>query len=391
MGHSVIAPSSAGIWGKTGGCPGWVTMAQLYPQIEESQDSKEGTASHEIGAGIITGAMRGGLGAPTRETTLGKPASNGVIFTEEMFDAAEVYAQDVAAIMLERAIFGGPYLGIEKHVIAKRIHDLSEGTVDSFIYDSRTKDLFLWDYKYGHDIVEVFENWQLMNYCSGVLDSLGINGIEDQLTTVHFRVVQPRAHHRDGIIREWIIKASNLRAYFNILNANAHKALGPNPQCHTGSHCKNCTARHACAPALAAGTRLYEVASAPVPSELSKHALGVQLAMIQRAYEQVKLLKTAYEAQVDAFLRKGVVVPGWSLQPSAGGRENWTKPVSEVLALGDCMGLDLRKDDAAITPNQARKKGLSEELIKTYSARKNPGVSLALDNSNRIKQIFSEA
>lgn len=383
--HSIIPPSAAGIWGKPDGCPGWVTMACMFPETDEhKQAAAEGEASHEIAELLMKKATRAGCGDTL---DVGSIASNGTIVTAEMVDGAKLYADDFIREYQNRVCKGGISYGIESKVSAPNIHAESYGTVDAWLYDPKTAELLIWDYKFGFLVVEVFENWQGINYAGGLVPMLGIDGVKDQYTQIRFRIAQPRAHHSDGPIREWAVTASDLRAHFNILSANAYKALSAEAVCNTGSHCRYCQARHGCAPALKAGLGLYEMASAPVPVELSVEALGYQLSIITRAAEQLKALKSGYEAQVESLVRKGTDVPGWSLIPAT-KREVWTRPNNEVINIGDMMGLDLRKD-VILTPNQARQMGLESSILEAFSERPSGGLKLVIDNGNQAKQAFS--
>lgn len=388
MSHSILPPSSAGIWGKPGGCTGWVLMAQTYPETEETVEAREGTASHEVGAEIITDAKTNNRHRAA-EYWVGSTASNGVIITEEMYEAAQEYADDVTRTMRSLSVFGGPGLRIEQRVEIPRVHAINWGTPDCSIHHKPSNALYVWDYKFGFEVVEAFENWQAIDYVAGLLDELEINGHLDQLTTVHIRIAQPRAHHREGTIREWKVLASELRAHINILSSNAHKALGPDAEFNTGSHCKHCPGRHACPAALKAGTRLYEVSSKPVPVELSAEALGVQLAIVKRARKQLEYLESGFEEQVKSLIRSGSLVSGWAVEQGI-GREAWAKPIEEVIALGDMLEFDLRKPVAAITPNQAKKLGVDEAVITAYSTKPQTGLKVVPDNGNKAKQVFSK-
>lgn len=388
MSHSIIAPSAAHIWGKPDGCTGYVLMAQAYPETEESEESKEGTASHEVGAKMAGAHARAMTGYPRKEETVGSVASNGVVITEAMYDGAELFAEDVGRVMRDTAVFGGDKLGIERRVAAPRVHELSFGTPDAFILDERNRKLYVWDYKFGFEIVEAFENWQAINYVAGIFDELGLDGLADQWFEVIIRIVQPRAPHRDGPVREWRVKASDLRAHINTLNQNAEEALSDRATCRSGSHCKHCPARHACDAALTGGVRLYEAASAPVPVELSPAALAVQFGIIQRARKQLEYLESGYEEQIKGLMRSGASVPGYRVEETV-GRERWAKPVEEVVALGDMLGHDLRKREA-ITPNQARKLGIDDAVIMAYSEKPRTGTKVVADNGNKAKQVFSK-
>lgn len=388
MSHSIIPPSAAGIWGKPGGCTGWVIMAQTYPETEESIESKEGTASHEIAERMNQANARARIEYPTKEKIIGSIASNGVVFTEEMYDAAEMFANDVGIIMKKTSVFGGPHLGIERRIEAKRIHELSYGTTDAFLYAADSGHLYIWDYKFGFEVVEAYENWQSINYLAGIIEELEINGLDDQYTTVHVRIVQPRAFHRDGPIREWVVKASDLRAYFNILHGNAHKALGLYAEYKTGSHCKHCPGRHACPAALKAGLGLYEVAAKPVPVELGAEALAVQYSIVHRARKQLEYLESGFGEQIKALFRSGANVQGYRVEEGE-GRERWTKPLEEVIHMANMLGHNLLKG-STITPNAARKLGIDEAVIKEYTERPKTGLKIVPDNGSKAKQIFSK-
>lgn len=386
--HSIIAPSSAHIWGAPNGCTGWVLMSQQFPDLEETPEAAEGTASHEIGANLILRQAVGNI-SNKAEHYVDRIAENGVIFNEEMFDMAKIYADDVGATMRSTGVFGGKYFNVEQHVKAPKIHELSEGTPDMWLFDQKTGRLYVWDYKFGFELVEVFENWQLINYVAGILELLEINGIADQHITVHMRVAQPRAHHRDGAIREWVVKASDLRAHFNTLHMNAHIALSANAICRSGPHCKHCSARTHCDTAIRAGMGLYELSMKPTPIEMSPAALGVQLAIVKRARKHLESLEAGFEEQIKHEIRTGTNVPGW-LSQMGQGREIWNKPIEEVISMADLMGFDIRKPTEAKTPNQARQLGIDDAVIKAYSTRPNTGLKLIPDDGNKAKLHFGE-
>lgn len=380
--HSVIAPSSAHIFGPPNGCRAYPHMAAMFPQ-EETEAARIGTATHELGAQMISALARAGLNCPKREEVVGTVAANSVIYDNEMYDGAEMYAQDVAEVMRQTDCFN-PH--VEAKIYAARIHELSWGTTDCWLYSPKHAALYVWDFKFGHGVVEAFENWQSINYTAGILDQLQIDGISDQYLTVIIRIVQPRAYHREGPIREWKLKASDLRGYFNQLKLGVEESLGLDPVARSGPHCKHCPARHACGTALLGGWQLYEAATAPQPQLLSPEALGVQLAIIKRARKHLEAIETGYEAQVSSSIRSGNAVAGWSNEETL-GRQKWNKPLAEVFKLGDLLGKNLRKE-TAITPKQAIKLGLDASLINAYSAQSHSGYKLVPDDTNKAQRIF---
>ena len=383
MSHAVLPPSSAHIWGTPDGCSGWVGMAAQFPELESSPEAMGGDASHWVAEQLIGLAAKGTPG--TADLFVGKPAPNGIIITDEMFEGAELYANDVLVTMRQTGVFVPQ---VEQRVNMPDIHPENWGTPDCRLYDRKGGVLYLWDYKFGHRIVEAFENYQAINYVAGIFEELGIDGTADQYLTVVIRIAQPRAFHRDGPIREWRIMASELRGYFNHLRNGAAKSLSARAECHTGTHCKNCEARHACPAALQAGLGMLEVATMPVPQVLDPNALGVQLSIIKRALKQLECLETGFEEQVKALVKSGKFVPGWIAEQGT-GRKRWTKTPEEVIAMGKLFEADLANVQA-VTPNQAGKLGIDEAVITAYSEIPRTALKVVADNKNRAKQIFTQ-
>jgi len=386
MTHSIIPPSSAYMWGAPGGCTGWVLMSLQYPETEESDESMEGTAAHEIAVPMIEAYQRGVLGMPTRQNLADTLTTNGVVATDEMYDGAKMYADYLGELMRDTNVYGGEYLGVEDRIEAPQIHNQSFGTVDFWLFDVKNGVLYIVDFKFGRRFVAAYENWQLINYVAGVLKRLGL---DDQVITVCMIIVQPRAYHPSGPVREWRVKASDLRPYFNILANNAERALGDNSELRTGKHCRDCQARHACPAALDAGLGLYESVNKPTPVDLSPLALGVHLAVVRRAREQLEYLETGLEKEVEKKIKGGIPIPLWVLEQTY-GRRKWTAPVEEVISMGVLLEKDIQKPIEAITPTQAIALGIDDTVIEEYSTKPRGKMKLAYMDSNHTKRIFEK-
>jgi hypothetical protein len=367
--HFPLAASSAARWVA---CPGSVALCALYPG-EDSPASLEGTAAHWVASESILNA----------QASIGTVAPNGVEVTEEMLDAADMYAMSV----LDVARLGGA-LHIEKTMACHAIHSDCGGTPDAWHHDSGI--ITIWDFKYGHGFVDVFENWQLITYAAGILEQLGVkrgSDVDDQFFTLRFRVVQPRNYHRDGPIREWVINASELRPYFNILRAAAGAAwLRVDAKCVPNSECRYCSARHVCEAVQQAGFSAMEYSGSPVPLVLSDAALGTELSLLNHHLARLEARKTGLEEMAASEIKAGKVVPGFALE-STSGRVGWTKPIEEVIALGQMMGVDISKPGAC-TPTQAIKAGLPEDLVGSYSERKVGGLKLVSSSSAGARRAF---
>lgn len=384
--HSVIPPSSAHIWGAPNGCTGWSKMVENYPEIEESEASREGEASHYVGEILIQMGVSMHVTPSIKDELIGQTAPNGVIISDEIFEAAWEYANDVVR---EIKSHSNPIWGVEKQLTAPRIHKESYGTTDAYLYNPVSHQLIVWDYKFGFGVVEAFENWQGINYVAGLLDLFEIDGHKDQSLRVEIRIVQPRASHRDGVIRTWKMLASDLRPYITQLFNAANEAMGDRAKTRSGKHCRYCDARHACPAALEAGLQMFEAVNKPIPAELTADQTGVQLAIIKRAIKQLSYLESGFEEQLKKHICEGKSVAGWALKNGV-GRRRWTKPTDEILKLGELMGVDLKKPVEPISPAQAEKKGLNAEVLAAYVEKPNTGLNLVQDNNKKAREVFSK-
>lgn len=380
MTHSILPPSSADIWSK---CMGWVAMSQSFPETEETEHQRIGTAAHEVAARYIESYARGAMYNPR----VGEVTSNGVVIDDEMIECCEIYADDVRATMIASGAFAAPHLGVEQRLEMPSISEWSFGTSDCFIFDGKTKTLHVWDYKHGHDPVEVFENDQLINYVVGAIEYLKKH-LPLILTDIKvvLRVVQPRSFHRDGPIREWRTTLDALQPHFKRLAEAAAVNMSGLGTTQSGAHCKYCQARHGCESALNSGAQLYEVASQALPLDMSKHAIAVQLLIVTTARKRLASIEDALMQQVETMIRKGERVPGWMTQPKQ-GRETWAVPIEEVIALGEFSQIDLRKI-STVTPKQALKLGIDKEVIKAYSQKTTSGIEVVPEDEKTIRLIF---
>ena len=360
-----LNPANANTWGDPDGCTGSVSMAAKFP-APPSAKASEGTLAHDSALRILKGMKL--------ETDI----------PMEMREAIDIYVSDVLATC---DLHPDGVLVLEKQVTMNQIHPECVGVIDARLYDATRKTLYIWEFKYGHGQIPVFENYQLISYYSGTHTEIPFSDLD---TNVIFRIVQPRAFQAGGPIQEWATKGVHLRGYVNQMHSAAHFALDPErAKNHSGTHCRYCEARHACQTALEAGMQLYELTGAAVPQELSAHALGVQLKIIRRAEEQLKYLKTGYTTQVEAMIQAGKQVPGWGHKQNTGAKA-WIKPVEEIIALGSMLNVEVSKPTAVITPTQATKAGIPVELIDMYSARPNKGITLVETDINEINEIFKE-
>lgn len=393
-GHSILAPSSGA---RNVQCPLSTVLEQRFPETETSEASAEGTGAHWVLAEALGG----------RTVQQGDTTPNGLIVTDEMIDGATMAAEDVEFILrcygrlLSDAI-------VETPLTIPRVHEQCWGTPDvravavgpplgyppgvaSSVSNSVFElwsfpaiHLFVWDFKFGHEPVEVYENQQLIDYVCGYATELRLP--DDQAVVCHLRIVQPRAFHKDGAVREWVVRLSDLRALINRRSNAAHEALSGNARARTGPECKHCRARHACKAAQAEALAAADYVKGFQPLELDPGALGLELAILERAEVMLNARLSGLREQALAVMRRGQRVAFHDIERSP-GRIVWRRPLAEVKAVGQAMGFELTKEKL-ITPKQATELGLDPAIVKSLSGH-NPGeAKLVPDNNDKTRRIF---
>ena len=372
-------------------CPAFVSANQTSQALiaDAEQDNtvrEEGTAMHWVAQLHMCRPDEINANPPD----VGTVAPNGVTITQELYDAALFYC----GVLDEH---GGGW-NIETQLAAPRIHPTAcGGTVDAYKFfeqfggDGYTWDgvnIRVYDFKGGYVPVEVFPNWQLIGYLAAVLDSSPLCYDIDEFV-VEFGSVQPRAYHRKGPVRTHKMTIGDARPYIEALRMAAHVAMGEHAPAIAGStQCDRCNARASCAAAQAAGARAMEIAGDPDIHDLPPVALDYEMLRLEEAAAMIQARLTGLQAQASRMIRNGVILPHYAME-SGNGRLKWTDEAA-ALAMGDAMGIDLRKPVEVITPTQAAERHkVLKELIEPYAQRARGETKLVRFDNNAAVKAFS--
>lgn len=357
--HSVLPPSGAANWIA---CSGWVLYNQLFPG-SDTDASIEGTEAHDEAARCLKSCQQ----------------QDGEIYIPSDWNV-RMYTTNVLKSLES---FGGlQALRVEQRVAIPGIHAECFGTPDGAAYDTPRRTLHVYEYKHGFKPVEVFENPQLCAYTLGLIEELNLIDAE---TTVHFHLIQPRAQHIAGAIREWRTNAAALRPIWNALHYAAGKIMLGENTTVPGPQCDYCPGRVMCPSNQAYAARAADYGTAFTMLDLSPQQAGAELSNLRQALKVIEARADALEAQVDGAVRAGVAVPGWGLQ-DAPGRAKWTIPPTEIYALGDMCGINLRVTDPC-TPTQAKSAGIDEAVINAYSKRETSRKLVQFDPT-QLRHVF---
>lgn len=391
-GHARIAPSSLYL---TVACTYSVTARESVPPRPDTEETLEGSAAHLV---AMWGAQGHLIPIGDRFKSQGREWTVDV----DMHNGAKRYA----------AALGGTHntLRLEDPVKTSAIHpEHSYGTPDAwrvfefkdwgkavgeaiaapFVARGFTHVVRVGDYKYGHRFVEVFENWQLLDYGFGVLERVNLS---DEHVLFEFILVQPRSYHREGAVRYWRVPAIQLRDMLNVAFNKAHEALGPNPVASTGEHCIDCDARAVCVTFRNSVANIVDYTGQPELMPLDAVAMGNELRIVDMALQRLNARREGLAVAVESTLRAGARVPHYEMAP---GRSNWAwregVTPEEIADFGDLIGISLRKPPAVFTPTQAIDAGVSEAAIREdYAYRPPAPLKLKATDSKEIRKALEK-
>ena len=373
MSHFIAAPSSAV---RRIQCTQSPTLEAMFPEQGDDEAAREGTAAHWAVSEMLSGRL----------VDSGEVAPNGVVLTDEMMDGADRVYDDVTKALAPHGL--KPHQGqIEARVFMPRLYPGMFGSPDFYALIERPGQpvlLLLWDYKFGHRFVEVFENAQMVDYIAGITE--GVHDLTQGVDIV-VTIVQPRSFSSAGPVRRWATTLLALRALINVSSNAVHEALGPNPRARVGPECRDCKARHACPALQAEGFAGMDEARRITPLEMAPAAAGLELRMLERSIALLTARSKGLAVQLERMAKGGAATPGWRLEAGE-SREAWTVPAAQVIATGALLRLDLAKPREALTPNQARAAGLDPAIVAELAKRGPAGMKLVADDGSAARRAF---
>lgn len=337
-------------------CAGYMHLDVEEP--EAGDPAKEGTAAGEYLQYLL------------ERKPIGIAASNGVYFDEDMkFHthplASDIFSRAKSEITCEQRVDWQTRSGI-----------WIKGQPDATYVDHRDY-LCVDDLKYGWGIVEVKENWQIIGYAIGECIKRG-----RAFTHIAFRIMQPRPHHEDGYIREWIITYAELLGYMEKIEARMQQLADGLRDYQTSEKCKYCKgAAEACTAFNRLFYRALEVSTEFVQDKLTNEEIAVQLDQIRRAEEVIKIKSDSLKELAVSKIKKGQIIPGYMSEQTYGHR-NWKKGVSPV-AIQAMTGKDVM-EKSFMSPAKAEKLGVSKELISQWSEAPFTGMKLKRKDATEV-------
>ena len=175
--HAKYAPSASSRWLA---CPGSINLLGEPKEQEQEQApsvyAHEGTICHEISADCLRKNVRA-------EDYFGKKIE-GVMITQALVDAIQMYVDEVKSRAIEMGTKGG--------MVEQKVHIADDvwGWVDAAVWNTEVVEVI--DAKFGQGIIVQAEgNTQLMIYAIGLIKKLQTNRLSIP-KTVKLVIIQPR-------------------------------------------------------------------------------------------------------------------------------------------------------------------------------------------------------
>lgn len=342
-------------------CSGYVFMDLPDPPTNEA--AEQGTAAGEYLERLLTGQP------------IPHAASNGVYFDEEIkFYTTPIY-EDIMSRTSEQVLCETRIDWQTRSGIWIR------GQYDACFVDEQGR-LCIEDLKYGWNLVEVEENWQLLGYAIGEILRRG-----RRFDEISLKIHQPRPHHEDGSSREWLITYDQLLTYKEKIEERMLQIAQGNRTLTTSKNCKYCEAAGEACPAFnRVFHRALEVSTEFHQDSITDEELSRQLDIIKRAEDALKIKKDSlYDLGVER-IKQGKIIPNYVIEKKYGYSE-WKKGVSPE-AIKVMTGIDIT-EKKVMSPNKAKKLGVNKELVKQLTKREFKGTQLKKADTTKIgNQIF---
>lgn len=353
--HARLGGSKAKRWIN---CPGSVQLESDFPDTS-SPYAREGSAAHELAEWALLEEAdpqdRIGDVIPIEYKEGGEVLVDNIVVTEDMADHVDKYVKYVKSIHTD-----GTQLFVEQRFNLEDLDppDPMYGTADAVVWDPEERVLEIADMKFGRGVVvEAEGNDQLRMYSLGAVVSL-----RKKPAKIRATIVQPRAHHEDGVVRSDEFTFEELKAWKKEAWEAAEEAVNADePTLQVGPWCKFCKASAVCPAqrehAMTVAQDAFVAAEEgdeellPGPGTLPQD----QLLEILAAKDMVEDWFRAIHDHVVEQLQRGVEVPGYKLVEGRSNRRWTDEDEAEKYLAGKGLKQHERLKMKVISPYQAEK------------------------------------
>jgi hypothetical protein len=384
-------------------CPGSTALLARTTSRSRSKYALQGDLAHEVLAAGLKGQCENATqsieasiycGGVFETLYVDQLGINVIDFKASINDALNYVWQLMDDLNKEH---GDAVMWVERYVDTPCYTAPGEtgGFCDVAIYSAKARRLWVIDYKHGAGIAKAADgNPQVKQYAAGFLFEPGAAVDVATLNDVVLVIIQPRAFHPDGEIREAITTPSELADYLLELEDRVAASLAENAPLNPGiDQCRFCDAAANCPAIEAQSLKAANVAFSSVrdvrpPTLPDPATLDVdRLAYAKQTMPLLKMWMDRVNERAEQLLRSGVAIPGWKMVQSH-ARRQWfgeeADRANRLAALIGCEPTDLF-ETKFITITDAEKK-IIESFKKRVARNKRKA---AAEDASRMFAFFT--
>lgn len=339
-------------------CNGSRLMAIIVPPETNQAAKDEGNAADWLAVKMFDGV-------PVNE---GSRAPNGHVITSDMIEHITGYVGSLDCGEMQAVTS----FGTERWQVNARCDHRK--WIDGV-------SLRITDLKYGHRIIEPFENWALIAHAVGTCIDLQIapNKIE-------LEIYQPRPYHPDGKSRVWHLSYSDLMGYYNQIDATLSN---PSDMLQTGSHCTNCGAAPTCPAHRMSGYNAVEASTLAFNDDLPVDAIEHELDLMLAAQKRIDGRVDALTELASHRIKSGHAFQRYSVEPRRANTR--FKPGYTAAMLTALTKINCATEPGIITPAEFKRRGASQVVYDALTERPLIGSKLVrVDADTRARRALNK-
>ena len=316
----------------------------------------------QMGDGELSESQEEGILAHATVFALAKKEEPPIGATLEMIEHATAYLTSLEPLLANPDIFKE----FESPVTLYIEHDrVVSGIADFIAYDEENRLVIVHEYKYGHVPVNAEYDLQTVIYASAAYP---------MAEKVIVSIEQPRSFGETKSIK--VYEGEGYRKIQIFARGVMFDAAQENAALRTGAHCANCPVRFNC-PALREKVLQLTTAVESYTMNLAQDTekTAQELSFLSRIKELLDIRINAIKDDFTQRITRGERVPGYLIK-NASTRLEWSVGLATLYELEKRYCLSLLKKPEPITPLQALKKGLPEQVLVENTLRKTGSMKL---------------
>lgn len=368
--HEMFSASGAERWVN---CPGSIALTKRAPPKPSSKYADEGTLAHDCLEVVLKNWPR--VEAAKKYLTEARVKNDDGETVRKYDDNMIAHAVKSAKLVMSWKS-GDDEMLCETKVKLDFIHEEFGGTFDAAVVQLFGR-LTVIDYKYGAGVaVEAEGNLQMLVYALGLAHRYDYCFDEIRLV-----IIQPRADHDSGPVRDWVVKLDELLEYKKTFTDAVKLALKKDAPLNADPKwCRWCAARPIC-PAISTKALVDAKSPTKIPDAKSLAPADIGKALV--AFEHLETWMASVRDHAFTLLQNGTKVPGFKLVNKRALRQwkNEAEARTSALSLfgGDAIETNLLSPAQLEKVGGAKAKAFTEKHAHAISS----GLTIARDTDPR--------